>query len=78
MNADEELLQRIADVSSLCGQVSAALQSMIERHGGGEAEPVAWARALQCALSGLKRELVRHYLDCRIREAAQATHSMNN
>jgi hypothetical protein len=77
MNADEELLQRIADVSSLCGQVSAALQSMIERQGA-EAEPVASARALQCALSGLKRELVRHYLDCRIREAAQATHSMNN
>jgi hypothetical protein len=78
MNAHEELLQRIAEVSALCSQVSEALECMIERHGGVELEPVASARALQSALSGLKRELVRHYLDCRILEAAQVTHVMNN
>jgi hypothetical protein len=77
MNAHVELLQRIGEVSSLCTEVSEALQSMIDQHGG-EAEKVASARALQSALSGLKRELVRHYLDCRILEAAQVTHAMNN
>ena len=77
MNAHAELLERIGEVSSLCSQVSEALQSMIDRHDG-EPEAVASARALQFALCGLKRELLRHYLDCRILEAAQVTHAMNN
>jgi hypothetical protein len=76
-NANEELLQRIADVTSLCSQVSEALEIMIDQQGG-QGEPVTSARALRAALCDLKRELLRHYLDCRIMEAAYPTHAMNN
>jgi hypothetical protein len=76
-NADEELLQRIAEVTTLCTQVSEALQTMIDRHGD-EGEPVTAARALRTALCDLKRELVRHFLDYRIMEAVHPTHAMNN
>lgn len=76
-NADEELLQRIAEVTTLCTQVSEALQDMIDRHGD-DGEPVAAARALRTALCDLKRELVRHFLDCRIMEAVYPTQAMNN
>lgn len=76
-NADEELLQRIAEVTTLCSQVSEALQDMIDRHGN-DGAPVTAARALRTALCDLKRELVRHFLDCRIMEAVYPTHAMNN
>jgi hypothetical protein len=76
-NADEELLQRIAEVTMLCSQVSESLQTMIDRHGN-EGEPVTSARALRTALCDLKRELVRHFLDCRIMEAVHPTQAMNN
>jgi hypothetical protein len=76
-NADEELLQRIAEITTLCRDVSEALQTMIDGHGN-EGEPVASARALRTALCDLKRELVRHFLDCRIMEAVYPTHAMNN
>jgi hypothetical protein len=76
-NADEELLQRIAEVTALCTQVSEALQTMIDRHGD-EGEPVTSARALRTALCDLKSELVRHFFHYRIMEAVHPTHAMSN
>lgn len=76
-NAGEELLQQIAEVTTMCSQVSEALETMIDQHGS-EGEPVTSARALRAALYDLKRELVRHFLDCRIMEAVHPTHTMNN
>lgn len=83
MNADfttdlhAGLLRQIAEISSLQVQVEQAVQAMSKRHGD-PSEAVACAKALETAVTGLKRDLVRHYFECRIVAAAQAMDAVNN
>ena len=58
-------------------EIERVLVDDAHRHGD-DGEPVAAARALRTALCDLKRELVRHFLDCRIMEAVYPTQAMNN
>jgi len=67
---DNELFQRIEEISSLCERVEHAVDALIERHGA-RSETVAAAQALQASVVALKRELLQHYLECRIADAAR-------
>ena len=74
---DNELLQRIEDISSLCERIEHAVEALIERHGD-RSETVASARALQGSVMALKRELLQHYLEYRIAGAARDSGALNN
>ncbi len=74
---DNELLQRIEDISSLCERIERAVDALIERHGS-RSETVASARALQSSVLALRRELLQHYLEYRIADAARAPGCQNN
>jgi hypothetical protein len=74
---DNELLQRIEDISSLCDRIERAVDALIERHGS-RSETVASARALQSSVLALKRELLQHYLEYRIADAARTPGCQNN
>ena len=67
---DNELLQRIEEISSLCEQIQRAVDALIERHGA-RSETVASAQALQSSVVALKRELLQHYLEYRIADASR-------
>jgi hypothetical protein len=67
---DNELLQRIEEISSLCEQIERAVKALIERYGA-RSETVASAQALQASVVALKRELLQHYLEYRIADAAR-------
>ncbi|HKW99155.1 MAG TPA: hypothetical protein VJN43_15555 [Bryobacteraceae bacterium] len=71
------LLRQIAEISSLQDQVQLAVQTMSKRHGD-PSEAVACAKALETAVTDLKRDLVRHYFEYRIVAAAQAMDAVNN
>ena len=73
----DDLFHRISEISSMCYEIDQAIRSLVALHGD-QSEPVASAKDLQAALGGLKRELMRHYLECRIVQAAQATGATNN
>jgi hypothetical protein len=73
----DELLHRIVEISSLREQIEDALHALVQQHGE-RSEPVASARALEVSISQLKRELLQHYLECRILEAARANGAINN
>jgi hypothetical protein len=67
-----ELVRRIAEISSLQEQIERTVESLVARHGEMN-ETVAPAKALAASVTALKRELLQHYLECRIAEAERAT-----
>jgi hypothetical protein len=72
-----ELMRRIAEISSLQEQIERAVESLVARHGE-MSETVAPAKALAASVTALKRELLQHFLECRIAEAERAANSSNN
>ena len=66
-----ELMRRIAEISSLQEQIERTVESLVARHGETN-ETVAPAKALAASVTALKRELLQHYLECRIAEAERA------
>lgn len=74
---DHELLQRIEEISSLCERIEQAVDVLIERHGA-RSETVVSAKALQGSVAALKRELLQHYLEYRIADAARMPAAQNN
>jgi len=74
---DHELLQRIEEISSLCERIEHAVDALIERHGA-RSETVVSAKALQASVTALKRELLQHYLEYRIADAARMPAAQNN
>jgi len=67
---DNELLQRIEEISSLCERIDQAVGALMQRYGARN-ETVASAKALQASVMALKRELLQHYLEYRIADAAR-------
>jgi hypothetical protein len=67
---DNEFLQRIEEISSLCDRIERATDALVQRHGD-RSETVGSARALQVSVTALKRELLQHYLEYRIADAAR-------
>lgn len=74
LELDNELLQRIDEISSLCERIEHAVDALIEQHGS-RSETVDSAQALQRSVLALKRQLLQHYLECRIEGAALASQS---
>jgi hypothetical protein len=74
---DSELLQRIEEISSLCERIERAVDALIDRHGI-RSETLTSAQALQTSVVALKRELLQHYLEYRIADAARAPGCQNN
>jgi hypothetical protein len=66
-----ELMRRIAEISSLQEQIERTVESLVARHGETN-ETVAPAKALAASVTALKRELLQHYLECRIAEAERS------
>jgi len=69
---DRELLHRIEEISALCEQVERGVDDLIERYGH-RSETVASAKALHVSVVALKRELLQHYLEYRIADAARSS-----
>ncbi len=67
---NDELLNRIEEISVLCERIEHAIQALIARHGD-RAEAVNSARALQTSVAALKRDLLQHYLEYRIADATR-------
>jgi hypothetical protein len=76
-DSHDELLRRVTEISTLCEQVEHSIQSLV-RSQGEQSDAVNSARALETALSALKRQLLQYYLECRIGEAARGTQAVNN
>lgn len=74
---DNELLQRIEEISTLCERIEQAVEALIERHGA-RSETVASAKALHVSVTALKRELLQHYLEYRIADAARMPAALTN
>jgi hypothetical protein len=66
---DGELLRRVVEISGLCEEMERAVQSLIDYHAE-RSESVENLRVLEATVAGLKRQLLQHYLECRIGEAA--------
>jgi hypothetical protein len=73
----DELLHRIAEISSLGEQIERAVRELAALHGD-RSETVATARALRDSVAKLKRELFQDYLECRILDASRAEQVRNN
>jgi hypothetical protein len=67
---DNDLLQCVQELSSLCEQIEQAVDALVQRHGD-RSETVDSARALQVSVAALKRELLQHYLEYRMVDAAR-------
>ncbi|MBZ5595203.1 MAG: hypothetical protein LAP39_23405 [Acidobacteriia bacterium] len=65
----DELLRRVAEISTLCEEIEHAVQLLIDYHTARN-EGVDSVRALEATVGQLKRQLLQHYLECRIGEAA--------
>ena len=74
---DYELLQRIEEISSLCERIEQAVEALIERHGTRN-DTVISAQALEASVTALKQELLQHYLEYRIADAARMPAAQNN
>jgi len=72
-----ELLRQINEVSTLQAQLERAVHALVQRHGD-PSEAVACAKELETSVAGVKRELVRQYLECRIVDATRAMDAANN
>ncbi len=67
---NDELLNRIEEISVLCERIERAVEALVARHGD-RSETVNSAKRLQASVAALKRELLQHYLEYRIAEAAR-------
>ncbi len=74
---NDELLHRIEEISVLCERIEQAVEVLVERHGD-RSETVHSARRLQDSVAALKRELLQHYLEYRIADAARIAGAANN
>lgn len=74
---DNELLERIEEISSLCKRIERAVEALVQRYGE-RSETVASANALHISVTALKQELLQHYLEYRIADAARASNGPNN
>ena len=74
---NEELLHRIEEISVLCERIERAVEALVERHGD-RSETVNSARGLQASVAALKRELLQHYLEYRIADAARLAGAASN
>jgi hypothetical protein len=69
LDPHDQLLLRIAEISTMCDEIERAVKSLIRLHGE-QSEVLDSARSLEATASALKRQLLQHYLECRIGEAA--------
>ena len=74
---DNELLSRIEEISSLCQRIERAVEALVVQHGD-LSEAVSSAKALHGSVTALKRELLQHYLEYRIADAARLPEATNN
>lgn len=66
----EELLRRVAEISTLCEELEQAVRSLVN-YQRESSDAVHSGRALEASVSGIRRQVLQHYLECRIGEAAQ-------
>jgi hypothetical protein len=66
---DGELLRRVVEISTLCEEMERAVRSLIDYHAE-RSENVDSLRVLEATVAGLKRQLLQHYLECCVGEAA--------
>ena len=69
LDPHDELLRRIAEISTMCEEIERAVKSLIALQGE-QSEALDSARAIEATAAELKRQLLQHYLECRIGEAA--------
>ena len=77
LDPHDELLRRIAEISTMCEEIEHAVKSLIVLHGE-HGEALDSARALEATAAAMKRQLLQHYLECRIGEAAQGAAALQN
>ena len=68
----DELLRHIAEISTLCEELDRAVKSLVALQGE-QSEALESARAIEATAAELKRQLLQHYLECRIGETALQT-----
>jgi len=66
---DGELLRRVLEISTLCEEMERAVRLLIDYHAE-RSESVESLRVLEATAASLKRQLLQHYLECCIGEAA--------
>lgn len=76
-NERTELIQQIAEISALRDELEQAVCALREGEGD-PSEAISLAKALETLARGLKQDLVRHYFECRISQAAKAISALNN
>jgi hypothetical protein len=69
LDPHDELLRRIGEISTMCEELERAVKSLVELQGE-QSESLESARELEATACALKRQLLQHYLECRIGEAA--------
>jgi hypothetical protein len=67
---NDELLNRIEEISLLCERIERAVEALVARHGD-RSETVNSAKALLASIAALKRELLQQYLEYRIADAVR-------
>ena len=77
LDPHDQLLRRIAEISTMCEEIERAVKSLIALHGE-HSEALDSARALEATAGSMKRQLLQHYLECRIGEAAQGAAALQN
>ena len=77
LDPHDELLRRIAEISTLCEEIERAIKSLIALQGE-QSEALDSGRALEATVVALKRQLLQHYLECRIGEAALQAAALHN
>jgi len=77
LDPHDELLRRIAEISTMCEEIEHAVISLIALHGE-HSEALDSARALEATAAAMKQQLLQHYLECRIGEAAQGVAALQN
>jgi hypothetical protein len=77
LDPHDELLRRISEISTMCEEIERAVKSLIALQGE-HSEALDSARAIEATAAALKRQLLQHYLECRIGEAALQAASLQN
>jgi len=73
----DELLRRIAQISTMCEEIERAVKELIALHGE-HSEALESARALEATAAAMRQLLLQHYLECRIGEAAVGGSALHN
>ena len=77
LDPHNELLRRIAEISAMCEEIERAVKSLIALHGE-HSEAIDSARALETTAATMRQQLLQHYLECRIGEAAVRSSAAQN